>query len=315
MSETAAPEHTIPVFDLREQARQPDEFARCLGRAYRQWGFVGVQQHGVPDAVIEHALDAAEALFALPAATKLQYAGSPGGARGYTPFAREVAKGAAVHDLKEFWHVGRELAAPRYAQLQPNIWPQEQPAFRAAALTLYAELERVGQQLLQALARYLDLPADWFAARTDQGNSILRVLHYPPLPDEPPAGSLRAAAHEDINLITLLVGSRQSGLEIQSRQGDWVPVSLLPGTIVVNIGDILQRLTNGLLPSTTHRVVNPTGPAARVSRYSVPFFLHPNPDMDLSVLPQCVSADNPQRYAPITAHEFLQERLREIGLL
>ncbi|MCH8552029.1 MAG: isopenicillin N synthase family oxygenase [Natronospirillum sp.] len=306
----------LPELDIRQAEQHPGGFARALGEAYAEWGFVGIRGHQVPAALIDRALDEAAALFAVPDAEKQGWPVTQGGTRGYTPFGREVAKGSVVHDLKEFWHVGREVAGtPRYEQLQRNLWPPNRPQFRQVMLELYDALEQLGCRLLSSLALYLGLPESWFASRVDQGNSILRVLHYPALPDTVPAGSLRAAPHEDINLITLLVGSRQSGLEILSRQDEWVPVSLVPGLIVVNIGDMLQRLTNGLLPSTTHRVVNPAGEAARSSRYSLPFFLHPNPDMALDVLPQCVSADNPARYPPITANEFLEERLREIGLL
>lgn len=307
---------SIPELDIRQAEGDSAAFAKALGEAYARWGFVGIRGHGIDPSLIDQALAEAAAVFALPDSRKLTCAGIQGGARGYVPLGREIARDASVHDLKEFWHVGREVdGEPRYPQLLPNVWPPECPQFRPVMLALYDELEQLGRRILSALALYLQLPGDWFETRVDQGNSILRVLHYPPLPDNVPAGSLRAAAHEDINLITLLVGSRQSGLEILNRRGEWVGVSMVPGTIVVNIGDMLQRLTNGMLPSTTHRVLNPDGAEARQSRYSLPFFLHPNPDMDLDVLPQCVSADNPRRYPPITAHEFLEQRLREIGLL
>jgi len=229
----------------------------------------------------------------------------------------ETAKGSRHYDLKEFWHVGRELAADsRYRQVMAdNLWPAEVPGFREHALALYTALDDLGSRVLSALALHIGLAQDWFADKTDSGNSILRPIHYPPITaDDIP--NVRAGAHEDINLITLLVGASAEGLQVLSRKGEWVPFTADADTIVVNIGDMLQRLTNHVYPSTTHRVTNPRDGNARKPRYSVPFFLHPNPDVDLDVLPSCVRADNPKRYASsITAHEYLLERLREIKLI
>ena len=239
-----------------------------------------------------------------------------GGARGYTPFGVETAKGAKHFDLKEFWHVGREIPRDsKYAaEMAPNLWPEEIPEFREEAYGLFTTLDQLGSRVLSALALHIGLPEDYFADKTDFGNSILRPIHYPPITaDDIP--NERAGAHEDINLITLLVGASAAGLEVKSRKGEWVPFTADADTIVVNIGDMLQRLTNHVYPSTTHRVVNPPGEQARKPRYSTPFFLHPNPDFLIDVLPSTISADNPSRYPEaITAQGYLEERLREIKL-
>lgn len=312
----------IPTLDIRrfthpESPADRDAFVRELAQTYREWGFAGIRGHGIDDVLVDAAYDDFKAFFDLPEATKKQYhVPGGGGARGYTPFGVETAKGAQHHDLKEFWHIGREIPRDHaHADVMPaNIWPDEVPGFREHGYALYQALDDLGSQVLSALALSLDLPADWFADKTNFGNSILRPIHYPPIstPDVP---NVRAGAHEDINLITLLVGASAAGLEVLSRKGEWVPYTAEPGTIVVNIGDMLQRLTNHVYPSTTHRVTNPPGEEARKPRYSTPFFLHPNPDFLIDVLPQTVTAENPSRYPePITAHDYLLERLREIKL-
>ena len=240
-----------------------------------------------------------------------------GGARGYTPFGIETAKDSKYPDLKEFWHIGRELPpGSKYATVMAaNLWPDEVPDFREYGYGLYEALDALGTRVLRALAVHIDLPENWFEDKTNFGNSILRPIHYPPITaDDVP--NVRAGAHEDINFITLLVGASAAGLEVLTREGDWLPITTEGDAIVVNIGDMLQRLTNHVYPSTTHRVTNPQDGNARKPRYSVPFFLHPNPDVVLDVLPSCISIDNPKRYAtPITAHEYLLERLREIKLI
>lgn len=311
-------EFGIPVLSLTEFEGRRGRFTDELGRAWREFGFIGITDHGIADATIEEAYAVFRDFFALEDRTKQDYHSSGiGGARGYTGFGIEQAKGHDVPDLKEFWHVGREIEGnnPYPGILYPNLWPDEVDGFRDAALAVYGALEAVGSRVLSAAAIDLGLPADWFADKTDYGNSILRPLHYPPI-DNAPQGAVRAAQHEDINLITLLVGSKEQGLEILTRDGRWIGVSTLPGTIVVNVGDMLQRLTNHVYPSTTHRVVNPSGEAARQSRYSIPFFLHPNPDFVIETLPGCIDADNPDRYRePITAHDYLLQRLREIKLI
>ena len=307
----------IPTFDITRFDTDRRAFVADLGAAYREWGFAGIRNHGIPQARIDAAYEAFRALFAQPEEVKRKYhLPGTGGARGYTPFGVETAKGAQHYDLKEFWHIGRELPADsRYREImKPNQWPAEVPAFREHAYWLFQTLDDLGSRVLRALALDLGLPETWFADKTDEGNSVLRPIHYPPIttPDIP---NVRAGAHGDINLITLLVGASSAGLEVLSRQGEWVPFTSDEDTIVVNIGDMLQRLTNDVYPSTIHRVVNPPGDEARKPRYSVPFFLHPNPDFLIDVLPQCVSAENPSRYPKaITAHGFLEERLKEIKL-
>ena len=312
----------IPTLDIRRftdpsSAEDRQAFVDQLGAAYREWGFAGIRNHGIPQALIDDAYRVFQAFFALPEAAKKHYhVPGSGGARGYTPFGVETAKGAQHFDLKEFWHIGREIPDDsKYREVMPpNLWPEEVEGFREKGYALYDALDRLGAQVLAALALHLGLPEDYFADKTNFGNSILRPIHYPPITaDDIP--NERAGAHEDINLITLLVGASAAGLEVKSKQGEWVPFTSDADTIVVNIGDMLQRLTNHVYPSTTHRVVNPPGEQARKPRYSVPFFLHPNPDFLIDVLPSTISADNPSRYPEaITAQGYLEERLREIKL-
>ena len=312
----------IPTFDIRRftepsSAVDRQAFIHELGAAYREWGFAGIRNHGIPQSQIDQAYATFRTLFALPEEAKRQYhVAGGGGARGYTPFGVETAKGAKYSDLKEFWHIGREIAedSPYRADMPANSWPDEVPEFRDVGYGLYRSLDTLGSQVLSALALHIGLAEDYFADKTDSGNSILRPIHYPPITsDDVP--NVRAGAHEDINLITLLVGASAEGLEVLSRTGEWVPFTADADTIVVNIGDMLQRLTNHVYPSTTHRVVNPPGEKARLPRYSTPFFLHPNPDFMIDVLPSTITADNPSRYPqPITAQAYLEERLREINL-
>ncbi|MGQ4659128.1 2-oxoglutarate and iron-dependent oxygenase domain-containing protein [Lysobacter sp. F6437] len=307
----------IPTLDIRRFDSDRDAFVAEIGAAYREWGFAGIRGHGIPQERIAAAYDVFERFFALPEAVKRKYhvAGS-GGARGYTPYGVETAKGAQHFDLKEFWHVGREVPRDsKYAPVMPpNLWPEEIPEFREIGYGLYESLDRLGARILSALALHIGLAEDYFADKTNCGNSILRPIHYPPI-TSPEIPNERAGAHEDINLITLLVGASAAGLEVRSHRGEWVPFTAEADTIVVNIGDMLQRLTNHVYPSTTHRVVNPQGEAARQPRYSTPFFLHPNPDFLIDVLPSTITPDNPSRYPePITAQAYLDERLREIKL-
>ena len=308
----------IPTLDIGRYDSDRSGFVAELGAAYCEWGFAGIRNHGIPQGLIAAAYAAFQAFFALPLDVKMKYhlAGS-GGARGYTPFGVETARDSRHPDLKEFWHIGREIprGSRHAAVMAPNVWPDEVPGFREQGYALYEALDALGSRVLRALALHIDLPETWFDDKTDQGNSILRPIHYPPI-TTPELPNVRSAAHEDINLITLLVGASAQGLEVLSRHGEWVPFTAAADTIVVNIGDMLQRLTNHVYPSTTHRVVNPPGDAGREPRYSVPFFLHPNPDFLIRSLPGCVSAANPERYPqPITAHEYLQQRLREIRLI
>lgn len=307
----------IPIVDLSEFSTQKTDFANQLGKHYQQFGFVGFTNHGISDDTINAARRAFELFFQLDESTKQAYAiTGTGGARGYTGFGVEQAKDHDVPDLKEFWHIGKELGSdnPYPDKLFPNLWPAEVASIRSDGYALFMALDRLGRQILSALALYLQLPEDWFETKVNYGTSILRAIHYPPI-QSAQAGQVRAARHEDINLITLLVGSEQSGLEILSRDDQWIPVATIEGTIVVNIGDMLQRMTNHVLPSTTHRVVNPEGDAAMQARYSMPYFQHLNPDFLIETLPQCITTENPNRYqTPITADEYLQQRLREIKL-
>ncbi|MSP15091.1 MAG: isopenicillin N synthase family oxygenase [Myxococcales bacterium] len=314
---------SIPILPLSKRRAHVSGFGAELRTAWRDFGFVGIVEHGITEDVVRAALAGARAFFALPDAIKRRYEVVGGaGQRGYTRLCVEKARDQALPDLKEFWHVGREVGRddPLAAILLPNLWPDEVAGFRKSQLALFAALERLGGELLEALAPTLGLPAGWFAARIARGNSILRAIHYPPLPRTAAhvaaPTQVRAAAHEDINLITLLVGSDEPGLELQTRAGEWLPITTLPGTVVVNVGDMLQRLTNGVLPSTTHRVVNPSPPWDTRSRHSIPFFLHFEPEVLIETLPSCISADRPNQWpTPIRAHDYLEQRLREIGLL
>ncbi len=307
----------VPLLSLADQAGDPDGLAAGLGASFERFGFAMVSDHGVPDAVVERAWAMTRAFFDLPEDEKRGYfVEGGGGARGYTPFKTEIAKGATHVDLKEFWHVGRELAAGHRFEkdMAPNIWPDRPEGFREAFLDLFAALDEAGLKLLSAIARHLKLDPDWFEHAVDDGNSVLRLLHYPPV--SPDAPEVRAGAHEDINLITLLLGAEEAGLELLEKNGTWLPVKPPEGAMVVNVGDMLQRLTNHVLPSTTHRVVNPAPERRGFSRYSMPYFLHPAPDFLIETLPSTITAGRPNRYpTPITAHDYLHERLVEIGLV
>ncbi len=307
----------IEAVDYRLWQSDPGGFASRLGASFQRYGFAVVDHHSLPDALIRSCLDGFKAFFSRPESDKLRYrVPGGGGARGYTPFGVEAAKGAELHDLKEFWHVGRELpAGDRYRAWMPdNLWPDGLPGFREDLLGLWESFDHLGRELLSAIALHLGLPARWFDTATVRGNSILRVIHYPPVAAG--AVGVRAGAHEDINAITLLLGAEEAGLQVLDRDGQWLDINPPPGALVCNIGDMLQRLTNHVLPSTTHRVVNPTPERASHARFSMPFFLHFNPDFEIRSLPGCVSESRPDRYQKsITANEYLQERLREIRLL
>ena len=311
------PSAQVPALSLAENDRDPDAFAQQFGQSFERFGFAVVADHGIPADLIERAWSLTAEFFALPIDEKRRYYDpAMGGQRGYTPFKTEIAKDASHVDLKEFWHVGRDLAEghPAKAAMMPNVWPDRPAEFRQALTELWAAFDRTGLRLLSAIARYLKLSPDYFETVVDHGNSILRLLHYPPIPAD--AEGVRAGAHEDINLITLLLGAEEAGLELLDRDGRWLAIKPPEGALVVNVGDMLQRLTNHVLPSTTHRVVNPPPERRGHSRYSMPFFLHPNPEFLIETLPGCVTADNPNHYpAPITADDYLHERLREIGLV
>jgi isopenicillin N synthase-like dioxygenase len=307
----------IASVSLRDAEADPDAFAQKLGRSFENYGFAILADHGIPDELIHRAEEKAKAFFALPETVKRAYfLEGGGGARGYTPFGIETAKGAKAHDLKEFWHVGRDLPPGHKfrGHMPDNVWPKEVPSFRATFTELYATFDDTGLKILRAIARYLGIDEDYFADAVRDGNSVLRLLHYPPQ-NEPTGQHIRAGAHEDINTITLLLGAEEAGLELLTRDGRWIPVAPRPGELVINIGDMLQRLTNGQLRSTSHRVVNPQPDRASLARYSMPFFLHFRSDFLIEPLPGTVPAGEQPRWPPITADEYLQERLREIKLV
>jgi isopenicillin N synthase-like dioxygenase len=306
--------NAIPTLSLRDV--ESAGFVRELGAAYANHGFVIITDHGIPQPLIDRFLGMYKTFFAWPDADKRRYhiAGS-GGARGYTPFGIETAKGSRHFDLKEFWHVGRELPQghPYRHYMADNVWIDGIEGFKDTCIEMFETFDRSGRRLLTAIARVLDLPADYFEDKVQLGNSVLRVIHYPPMPPNP-TESIRAGAHEDINVITLLLGAEEPGLQVLTRQGEWLSVNPLPGSMVVNVGDMLQRLTNGRLRSTSHRVINPVSDRAQNARYSMPFFLHFNPDFPIAALPSCVGPGKPEPLPPILAEEYLQERLREIKL-
>jgi isopenicillin N synthase-like dioxygenase len=291
-------------------------FTAKLGGSFARWGFAVIEDHGLPQDKVEAAIDQTKKFFALPEDVKKKYKLPVMGQRGYTPFGIETAKGHTHFDLKEFWHVGRDLPPghPFRNHMPDNVWPDaELPEFREKVGWLYQALDERGLKVLEAIATYLELDRHFFDPTVNFGNSILRLLHYPPVPKDGP--HIRAGAHEDINVITLLLGAEEAGLEVKDHDGRWIAINPPPGALVCNIGDMLQRLTNHRLPSTTHRVVNPAPERRGFPRYSTPFFLHFNSDYAIKTLPNCVDAAHPDRYpTPITADEYLQERLREIKL-
>ena len=314
----------IPVIDLDDFAADnpllKQNFVQALGTAFKDIGFVAVKNHGLSSAMTENLYQAVKEFFALPEATKLTYeVPGIGGQRGYTAKGKEHAQGRKVGDLKEFYHVGQELDDTDLTSLNypANIFPTQVPEFASATITAYQTLEAAGIQLLRAIALYLHLEENYFDRQVKLGNSILRPIHYFPIdnPQDIPPDAVRAAAHGDINLITLLMGASAAGLQILRQDGKWIPVTALPDQIVVNVGDMLERLTNKKLKSTIHRVVNPPEELWNTPRYSIPFFMHPVSDMDLTCLANCVDAEHPKQFADITAGEFLNQRLREIGLI
>jgi isopenicillin N synthase-like dioxygenase len=302
---------------LQSAKHEPDRFAARLGDALQATGFAVITDHGLPQELIDECLRHFRLFFSYSTTEKLRYhrVGS-GGARGYTPFGVEIAKGATQPDLKEFWHMGRELDANhRYrSMMPPNVWVEQIPGFQSTLTALYTAFDQLGRQLLASIARYLGLAEDWFEHAVATGNSVLRVLHYPPTTGI--ATGLRAEPHEDINVITLLLGADEAGLQIRTQDGTWLNCNPPANSLVCNVGDMLSRLSNNRLPSASHRVINPTGEQAARSRYALPYFLHFNPDYLIQTLPNCITAQRPNRYPnAITANEFLHNRLHEIGLL
>lgn len=306
---------SLPVLSL---ADEPAAFAQAIGESFKSFGFALVRDFPIDRDLIDQAWKLSEEFFALPEAEKRTYHDpANGGARGYTPFGIEIAKDAKHHDLKEFWHIGRDLppGSPLAdASMPPNVWPARPDGFREVFSELYRQFDAVGATILSRIAIYLGLDSHWFDHPIDDGNSVMRLLHYPPIGNLE-GEAIRAGAHGDINLITLLLGAEEAGLELLTKESRWIPANPPAGAMVINVGDMLERLTNHVLPSTIHRVRNPDPQRARFSRYSMPFFLHLRSDFAIRTLPQCVSPDNPDRYpTSITADEFLQQRLREIGL-
>jgi isopenicillin N synthase-like dioxygenase len=309
----------IPVVDLSEFSGSPSQkaaFVSALGKAYEEVGFVAVKNHGIPASTIEGLYANTKAFFGMPPETKRKYeVVGLAGQRGYTSFGKEHAKGSTAPDLKEFFQFGQtvEDQDPIKSEYPDNVQVKELPEFNPLFVRAYRSFERSGTALLQAIAIYLGLAEHYFDGYVHNGNSILRAIYYPPIKEEPKS-AIRAEQHEDINLITLLVGASADGLQILSKQNEWVPVTSLPDQIVVNVGDMLQRLTNNKLKSTTHRVVNPPREQWGTSRFSIPFFLHPKSSMSLACLPSCIDSQHPKAYPDATAGEYLDERLREIGL-
>lgn len=310
----------IPVVDLQTftngDASAKQAFVEQLGKAYEEVGFVAVTNHGIGEELIQKLYKKVQQFFAMPVEKKAVYEiEGLAGQRGYTAFGKEHAKGSDAADLKEFFQYGQIVKdGDRPEEEYPaNVQVAEIEEFNKTFEDAYKAFEKSGGFLLRAIAIFLGLDEYYFDDKIHLGNSILRAIHYPPILQEP-ANAIRAEQHEDINLITLLVGASADGLEILTKENKWVPVTSLPGSIVVNVGDMLQRLTNNRLKSTTHRVVNPPRELWHTSRYSIPFFLHPKSSMSLACLDNCVTAEHPKQYSDVTAGEYLDERLREIGL-
>jgi isopenicillin N synthase-like dioxygenase len=311
---------TIPVVDLSDftggDPKLKESFVQGLGKAYEDVGFVAVKNHGIPADLIADLYKYVQQFFSLPSDKKRAYEiPELAGQRGYTSFGKEHAKGSDAPDLKEFFQYGQTVPAnhPLKPEYPDNVSVAEVEGFNETLFKAYRAFEKSGKSLLQAIALYLGLDENYFDDFVEEGNSIVRAIHYPPITVEPKS-AIRAEQHEDINLITLLVGASAVGLEILTKQNEWIGVTSLPDQIVVNVGDMLQRLTNNKLKSTTHRVVNPPRELWHTSRFSIPFFLHPKSAMDLSALEECVDENHPKVYEDITAGEYLDERLREIGL-
>lgn len=292
------------------------KFVQDLGDAFSNIGFACVKNNDVSKEDIDAFYKAIESFFALPVEEKKKYEiPELAGQRGYTSFGREHAKGSDAPDLKEFWQIGQQVQGAKNSEeiYPPNVQIPEIENFNELSMKLYRGFERSGSILLKAIASYLGLEADYFEEKIRNGNSILRAIHYPPITEEP-KNAIRAEAHEDINLITLLVGASAEGLQVLKKDGSWLSINAPENYFVINVGDMLQRLTNNRLKSTTHRVVNPPKEKWHQPRFSIPFFLHPISEMDLTCLSSCVSDQTPLAYEPITAGDYLHERLREIGL-
>lgn len=311
----------IPSVDLSDflsgDAARKQKFIKEIGEAYEEIGFVALRGHFLSDELTENLYKEVKNFFDLPDEIKQSYEiEGIGGQRGYTSFGKESAKGKKQGDLKEFWHFGQEVVGndALKAEYPKNVIVNEIPNFNIVGMEAYKMLEKTAIYVLRALALYIGLDEMYFDKYVVNGNSILRPIYYPPIIGEP-KGAVRAAAHGDINLITLLMGASAAGLEVQNKKGKWIPVTSLPEQLVVNVGDMLERLTNNKLRSTIHRVVNPPREDCDKPRYSIPFFTHPISEMELNCLPECINETRPKVYEDITAGEFLNERLRELGLI
>jgi isopenicillin N synthase-like dioxygenase len=313
-------ERKVPELSLRDytdgDSAAKSNFVTDLFEGIKDYGFIILKDHNVPTDRLNEAYDCSQKFFELPQETKNKYVLENGKfQRGYTPFGKEHAKDAEVHDLKEFWHVGRELEEGHslYSEYPQNIWPEEDIAgFKSVFLNLYEKLDETAAILLKALGEALELEESYFDNMIKDGNSILRLLHYPPIPEGTDPRCVRAAAHEDINLITILVAATATGLELKDRDGSWLPVETQQNNLIVDAGDMLQRITNGIIPATTHRVVNPND-GTNDHRYSMPYFVHPHPKAILSCIDSCKG--DGAKWEPISSHDFLMQRLKEIGLL
>ena len=313
----------IPSLDLAdfygEDLEKKKKFVAALGAAYNSIGFVAIKNHFLTNEMQDKLYAAIKKYFALSDDVKREHERAElAGQRGYTGKGKEHAKGRNTGDLKEFYHVGQELSPDELSRegYPANIWPDQVPELQVAAVDVYRALEKTGKNMLRAIALYLGLPEKHFDDKIKNGNSILRPIHYFPItdPSAVPDDAVRAAEHGDINLITLLMGASADGLQVLRRDGKWIPITALPNQLVVNVGDMLERLTNKRLKSTIHRVVNPPRELMNVPRYSIPFFMHPRSEMSLAALDSCVDQSNPKQWTDITAGEFLDQRLREIGL-
>ncbi len=313
----------IPSLDLADfygdDPSKKSKFVQALSDAYNNIGFVAIRNHFLSRSMQEDIYKSIIAFFSLPDETKKKYERTDlAGQRGYTGKGKEHAKGRNTGDLKEFYHIGQELPDNilRKENYPANLWPDEVPGFKESTVDVFRALEKTGHLMLNAIAIGLNLPENYFEEKVKHGNSILRPIHYYAIdkPDDVPSDAVRAAEHGDINLITLLMGASAEGLQVLRRDNKWIPITALPDQLVVNVGDMLERLTNGKLRSTIHRVVNPPREQMNKPRYSIPFFMHPRSEMSLAALPQCVDKEHPKQWEDITAGEFLNQRLREIGL-
>ncbi len=312
----------IPSVDLRDflsdDPARKQKFVNEIGEAYEEIGFVALKGHFLDDKLVENLYSEVRNFFNLPLTTKSQYEiPGIGGQRGYVSFGKEHAKGRSTGDLKEFWHFGQYVNEDsKYLNEYPeNVFVKELPNFNSTGKEAYKMLERTGKYVLRALALHIGLEEMYFDTFIADGNSILRPIHYPPITDEPNDGAVRAAAHGDINLITLLMGAQGKGLQVQNNEGQWIDAMAQPDELMINVGDMLSRLTNTKLKSTIHQVVNPPRELWATSRFSIPFFMHPVSEMPLNCLEECITSENPKKFDDITAGEFLHERLVELGLI